>query len=465
LDGQSISTDEQRDAFEILTMFFDKIEEHLKGTPEEHMVKKLFGGTLTHEFTCKNCNHVYENDEPFLALTLPVKNKRDVFQGLNSYIEGELLSGQNAAYCEKCSGKRDTIKRAMIKTLPKYLILVLKRFDYKVELNARLKINDYYRIPWQLNLDQYTVKVRHQMKRKMSTSIEDDTTGAPRPLSMPEEHSMPKMIRGGNLVAGSPDYEIAGFVIHHGIADAGHYYSYIRERITHGDRERKWHEFNDCIVRPATLAHIEQEANGIDSSYDYTETASRTRNAYILFYDQAKHTAGAGFSEDSSKVEEGQQRQASQQMEILSCPPSPEFSADLATLLQIDPQKVTKKSISVEGYHAILQKNEKYFNLRTTFSPEFNQFVQKYLDKPLERGYPSKLIEFLFLYYFTVLVRSKDKTALPIFYRFLKQEASVTHERSLEVNDLCRTRRQLCICCKPFRIGTSCKSVCLNAIK
>jgi ubiquitin C-terminal hydrolase len=41
-------------------------------------------------------------------------------------------------------------------------------------------------------------------------------------------------------------YELKGTVIHMGFADAGHYYSLIRERTG----EQMWFEFNDNIVRP-----------------------------------------------------------------------------------------------------------------------------------------------------------------------------------------------------------------------
>jgi ubiquitin C-terminal hydrolase len=40
-----------------------------------------------------------------------VKNKKSIIESLNSYIEGEMLEGDNAYYCDVCEKKRNTLKR------------------------------------------------------------------------------------------------------------------------------------------------------------------------------------------------------------------------------------------------------------------------------------------------------------------------------------------------------------------
>jgi len=47
-----------------------------------------------------------------------------------------------------------------------------------------------------------------------------------------------------------------------GIADSGHYYSYIRERNGNSNSEAKWMEFNDNIVKPFDPKEIPNEAFG-----------------------------------------------------------------------------------------------------------------------------------------------------------------------------------------------------------
>lgn len=55
-------------------------------------------------------------------------------------------------------------------------------------------------------------------------------------------------------------YELKGTVIHMGFADAGHYYSLIRER----DGNQNWFEFNDSVVKPFNVDRIAEEAFGAD---------------------------------------------------------------------------------------------------------------------------------------------------------------------------------------------------------
>ena len=43
------------------------------------------------------------------------------------------------------------------------------------------------------------------------------------------------------------DYQLSGVLVHSGNADAGHYYSYIKE--TEGKNSGKWFEFNDTNVK------------------------------------------------------------------------------------------------------------------------------------------------------------------------------------------------------------------------
>ncbi len=52
-------------------------------------------------------------------------------------------------------------------------------------------------------------------------------------------------------------YNLGGVVIHLGIADAGHYYSIIRDR-----QNDSWLEFNDTIVKPFDIHSLHKEAFG-----------------------------------------------------------------------------------------------------------------------------------------------------------------------------------------------------------
>lgn len=73
---------------------------------------------------------ISEREEPCLAISLQVKNKKNIYESLQNFIQGDMLEGDNAYLCEKCEKKIPTLKRVCIKSLPNILILVLKRFEF-----------------------------------------------------------------------------------------------------------------------------------------------------------------------------------------------------------------------------------------------------------------------------------------------------------------------------------------------
>lgn len=85
---------------------------------------------LSNELICKGCPHYSEREEIFHTLGLQVQNKRNIQESLQSFIQGEMLEGSNAYFCETCNKKIPTLKRVCIKKLPNILIIVLKRFEF-----------------------------------------------------------------------------------------------------------------------------------------------------------------------------------------------------------------------------------------------------------------------------------------------------------------------------------------------
>ena len=105
---------------------------------------------------CKGCPHFYERQEPFISLSLTVKNKKSILEGLQTFISGDMLEGDNAYLCEKCDKKVDTLKRTCIKKLPRYLIIALKRFEFDFDRMVRVKVNDYCEFPMDLDMSDFT---------------------------------------------------------------------------------------------------------------------------------------------------------------------------------------------------------------------------------------------------------------------------------------------------------------------
>lgn len=74
--------------------------------------------------------------------------------------------------------------------------------------------------------------------------------------------------------------------MHSGSADAGHYYSYIKDR----ESKDRWLEFNDTHVRAFDHKNIGSECYGGNSedfnSVNNNRFFERSRNAYLLFYER-----------------------------------------------------------------------------------------------------------------------------------------------------------------------------------
>jgi ubiquitin carboxyl-terminal hydrolase 9/24 len=73
---------------------------------------------MVNEVIGKECSHVSEQEEAFIAISLTVKSKKTIQQSLQSVIKGDTLEGDNAYHCEKCDKKVNAVKRMCIKRLP-----------------------------------------------------------------------------------------------------------------------------------------------------------------------------------------------------------------------------------------------------------------------------------------------------------------------------------------------------------
>lgn len=134
----------------------DRLEGAVKGTPQAKTVQYHFGGKFANEMVCKGCPHYYERPEPFLTLGVEIKHKKNVQEALTSFCQGEMLEGDNAYHCAQCDKKVDTLKRTVVKELPRFMIVSLKRFEFDLERFVRVKINDCCEFPTELDMLPYT---------------------------------------------------------------------------------------------------------------------------------------------------------------------------------------------------------------------------------------------------------------------------------------------------------------------
>lgn len=114
-------------------MFLDRLETAIKGTPQAKTIQYHFGGELANEIICKTCPHRYDRGETFLYIGVPVKNKKSIMEGLDAFVQGDVLDEGNQYFCEKCDKKVDALKRTCIKKLPRYMITTFKRFEFDLD--------------------------------------------------------------------------------------------------------------------------------------------------------------------------------------------------------------------------------------------------------------------------------------------------------------------------------------------
>jgi len=151
------------------------MQEELKEDSQKRPLEYVFGGLSSHQLVGQNeCNHVKEGIERFFNLQLDIKNKRHIQESLDAQIAGDLLSGDNEYFCEKCNARVDTLKRVCVRTLPRNLIMHLKRFDFDLDLCRRVKLNNYLEFPEYLDMEAYTKKGLAQKENREYDESEID---------------------------------------------------------------------------------------------------------------------------------------------------------------------------------------------------------------------------------------------------------------------------------------------------
>lgn len=193
-------------------------------------ITTLFSGFFVSNLICPNihCNFISRKIDLFLHLQLPIPRKPNIT--LNDcfleYFKTETLDNNNLWFCDKCKNKVPAIKKISLWSLPKILVIQLKRFS-----TLHVKNNDTIEYPLE-NLD---ISEWIDTLNRESISY--------------------------------PAYKLYAIINHIGNQSGGHYFSYCRD-----DLENKWFEYDDEKVK-------ELSSNMLISP-----------NAYMLFYARKKRT-------------------------------------------------------------------------------------------------------------------------------------------------------------------------------
>jgi len=274
--GQPIVMSRQEDANEFFNSLADQVEPYLKGTRQESLFKDTFGGNLLSQIISLECPHQSNTPQDFLTISLKVLSKRDIYESLDFYVQADMLDGDNKWKCEECNRHVAAKKRSCIQHLPNTLALHLIRFEFDYQTFQEVKVNDRFEFPQQINMKPYTKE----------GIMEADGEEVDPELIRPDDYYM---------------YDLVGVLIHSGTAHSGHYYSYIRERVSADGSGPKWFEFNDREVTEFRPDSLQNQAYGGKFSEGYK--SEKSFSAYMLFYERA-NTYPAGKYE-SKPLHEG----------------------------------------------------------------------------------------------------------------------------------------------------------------
>lgn len=203
----------QEDAHEFLRYMVDAMNKScINGhqvsldNSKETIVNKIFGGYLCSQVTCKQCKAESNTYDPFLDLSLDVKNVPSILIALQKFVQPETLDIDNAYNCTKCEQKVCAQKRFTIHRLSNILTIQLKRYGVMGG-----KVTRHIAFPELLDLRPFMSKVN----------------------------------------AGALLYQLYGVLVHDGHStNSGHYYCYVMT--AKGD----WYCMNDHMVRRSSLSQV-----------------------------------------------------------------------------------------------------------------------------------------------------------------------------------------------------------------
>ncbi|KAL8929473.1 MAG: hypothetical protein Q9208_001142 [Pyrenodesmia sp. 3 TL-2023] len=242
---------EQQDVQELSRILMERMEARMKGTEAENALAKLFVGKMKTYISCINVDYESSRIEDFWDIQLNVSGNRNLDDSFRDYIQVETMDGENKYFAEG-HGLQDAKKGVIFESFPQVLHLQLKRFEYDINRDAMMKVNDRYEFPEIFDATPY-----------LSESADKSETYL---------------------------YQLHGVLVHSGDLTAGHYYAFLKPTT-----EGPFYKFDDDKVIPATMREALEEnfggdyanmVNGAGVRNPYTRTLStkRSMSAYMLVY-------------------------------------------------------------------------------------------------------------------------------------------------------------------------------------
>ncbi len=219
-----------------------------------------------------------------------IRNKTNIHEALSTMCEDEIMEGDNKVLCDRCKIKTNTVLRTAVSALPDMLVLSLKRFDLDYNTFETVKLNSRCEFGESLNMKQYTLEAKEILESVRAEGSKSDG-GSMMDLGENDANEDPDKDPLSVLPDEDYEYKLAGVLVHAGVAQGGHYYSFIKHRVSN-----KWYRFDDEDVTSFDPALIEQECFGgkvkketkFPNGNVHIVESEQFANALMLFYEKVK---------------------------------------------------------------------------------------------------------------------------------------------------------------------------------
>lgn len=239
---------EQQDVQELSRKLMERMEEKMKGTSAENVLPRLFCGKQKTYISCINVDYESSRIEDFWDIQLNVRGRKDIEDSFKDYVQVEKMDGENQYFAGDEYKLQDANKGVIFQSFPEVLHLQLKRFEYDIERDAMMKVNDRYEFPETFDASPY--------------------------LSEDADKSEPYI------------YNLHGVLVHSGDLNAGHYYAFIKPT-----KDGWFYKYDDDRVTRATKREVLEENFGGEVQYPpgvkgpYAQPPGiRQNSAYMLVY-------------------------------------------------------------------------------------------------------------------------------------------------------------------------------------
>ncbi|KAG7348607.1 ubiquitin carboxyl-terminal hydrolase [Nitzschia inconspicua] len=227
--SQCLRPYQQEDAHEFLRALLSTLV--MNG--QNKQLSSLFDGLLESSVTCHTCGRASLTRDRYMDLSLDINDVEisTLNDALYEFTKTELLTEDNAVFCQKCRKKRTVNKGLRLATAPSILVCHLKRFAF----------NDYGRL----------VRLHKRIEFPQRLDIGDYMSNLNK--------------------ARPPPYDLVGILVHQGQTCAsGHYLAFVK-------KHNEWFKCNDS------------EVTRVD------EDTVMMQQAYILMYEVAEMRENACF--------------------------------------------------------------------------------------------------------------------------------------------------------------------------